>query len=145
MFTCNSMFKITSDKRSSKFILVNSPRNYRRQKAIPFDIAIEEKIIGSKFLPSIIYLQFAMNLSLFCWIQMFTLLRKHSSPDYFTWSISFPFILDLTRYDEANDIADFSLDTKLKAWCPGYCQYRPLLCPVLESTIPVLIIHIIFF
>ena len=43
-----------------------SPRNYRRQKAIAFDIAIEEKIIGSKFLPPIIYLQFAMNLSLFC-------------------------------------------------------------------------------
>ena len=43
-----------------------SPRNYRRQKTIAFDIAIEEKIIGSKFLPSIIYLQFAMNLSLFC-------------------------------------------------------------------------------
>ena len=31
-----------------------------------FDIAIEEKIIDSKFLLSIIYLQFAMNLFLFC-------------------------------------------------------------------------------
>ena len=50
---------------------IHSPRNYRRQKAIAFDIAIEEKIIGSKFLPSIIYLQFAMNLSLFCWIRLF--------------------------------------------------------------------------
>ena len=45
---------------------MNSPRNYRWQKAIAFDIAIEEKIIDSKFLPSIICLQFAMNLSLFC-------------------------------------------------------------------------------
>ena len=43
---------------------------------------------------------------IFFFIQMFTLLRKHSSPDYFTWSISFPFILDLTRYDGASDIAD---------------------------------------
>ena len=42
------------------------PRNYRRQKAIAFDIALEEKIIDSKFLPSITYLQFAVNLSLFC-------------------------------------------------------------------------------
>ena len=46
-----------------------------------------------------IYLQFAMNLPLFCWIRSFLsykclLLRKHSTPDYFTWSISFPFILD---------------------------------------------------
>ena len=84
-----------------------SPRNYRRQKAIVFDIAIKEKIICSKFLPPIIYLQFAMNLSLFCWIQMFTLLRKHSSPDYFTWSISFPFILDFITL----------------RWSEQYCQF----------------------
>ena len=47
----------------------NSPRNYRLQKAIAFNIAIEEKIINSKFLPLIIYLQFTMNLSLFYWIR----------------------------------------------------------------------------
>ena len=45
-----------------------SPRNYRRQKVIAFDIAIEEKIIDSKLFT---YLQFAVNLSLFCWIKSF--------------------------------------------------------------------------
>ena len=34
--------------------------------AIAFNIAIEQKIIDSKFLLLIIYLPFAMNLSLFC-------------------------------------------------------------------------------
>ena len=46
---------------------IYSPRNYRRQKAIAFDIVIKEKIIGNKFLLLIIYLQFSMNLPLFCW------------------------------------------------------------------------------
>ena len=31
---------------------------------------------------------------IFSFTEMFTLLRKHSSPNYFTWSISFRFILD---------------------------------------------------
>ena len=57
--------------RINGFHLLSSPRNYRWQTAIAFDIAIEEKIIDRKFFPSIIYLQFAMNLSLFCWIRSF--------------------------------------------------------------------------
>ena len=44
---------------------------YQIVMLIAFDIAIEEKIIDSKFLPSIIYLQFAINLSLFRWITPF--------------------------------------------------------------------------
>ena len=52
-------------------MLIFSPCNYRQQKANAFDIAIKEKIIGSKFLPLIICLQFSMNLSLICWITSF--------------------------------------------------------------------------
>ena len=51
-------------------IVVYNPCNYQQQRAIAFNIAIEEKIIDIKFLPSIIYLQFTMN-SLFCWIRCF--------------------------------------------------------------------------
>ena len=119
------------------FCLVKSfsPCNYQWQKAIAFNIAIEEKIIDSKFLPLIIYLQFAMNISLFCWIKSFFhtnvySFKKNCSPDYFTWSTSFPFIYTSTHYDRASNIANFSLETMLQAWCPGYCKYRPLLCPV---------------
>ena len=46
----NTALAITDDKR----------------QLIAFDIAIKEKVIDSKFSLSIIYLQFAMNLSLFC-------------------------------------------------------------------------------
>ena len=44
---------------------------------------------------------------IFSFIQTFTLLRKHSSPDYFTWSISFPFILDFNTL----------------RWSERYCQF----------------------
>ena len=76
-----------------------SPRNYPRQKAIVFDIAIEEKIIDSKFLPSTIWFTICYEpfsdllKNIFSFTQMFTFLRRHSSTDSFTWSISFPFIL----------------------------------------------------
>ena len=59
----SSPFDVCDHKHTRQNI---SPCNYRWQKAIAFDIAIEEKIIDRKFLPLVIYLQFTMNLSLFC-------------------------------------------------------------------------------
>ena len=44
---------------------------------------------------------------IFSFIQMFTLSRKDSSPDYFTWSISFPFILDFNTLQ----------------WSEWYCRF----------------------
>ena len=54
-----------------------------------------QQIFAVDHLFTIRYEPFSILLNkIFSFIQMFTLLKKHSSPDYFTLSISFPFILD---------------------------------------------------
>ena len=55
----------------------------------------QQQIFAADHLFAIRYEPFPILLNkIFSFIQMFTLLKKHSSPDYFTWSTSFPFILD---------------------------------------------------
>ena len=55
-----------------------------------------QQIFAVDHLFTIRYEPFSILLNkIFTFIQMFTLLRKHSSPDYVTWSINFPFILDI--------------------------------------------------
>ena len=46
---------------------------------------------------------------IFSFIQMFTLLRKDSSPDYFTQSISFPFILGFNMLRWSKQYANIGL------------------------------------
>ena len=129
-----------------------SPQNYRWQNAIAFNITIKEKIINSKFLPLIIYLQFTMNLSLFYWIRSLLFYTHIYSfkKTFLSWlfylksKFSIHFRLQHITMEQAIMLI-FSIDTKLKAWCPDCCQYRFLLCPMQDSKILMLIIYFIFF
>ena len=88
-----------------------SPCNYHWQKAITFNIVIEEtaNFCCQSFIYNLLWTFLYLLNKIFSFIQMFTLLRKDSSPDYFTQSISFPFILGFSMLRWSKQYANIGL------------------------------------